>query len=877
MSSSEEYLDSLLESILNGGKTDNTSAQQETGVQNAAEGLPESDESKKAQTGAVKANKAMSTEEIEEMLMSMGTLGGEEKSAAEAVDLEEQPMPDDLSLDTISLEEDQSDNSAFDSLGIEEPVSDGLSLEDFSLDDISLDDISLENFGMEDVGAADLSADGAPLEETGREELSLDSPGTDGATSDDMSLDDFSLDDLSLDDMDLEGAGTDDLSLDNLGTEESMANDMPLDDFSLEDLPLDDMMSEGTGTDDLSLDGLGAEDAMSDEMSLDDFSLDDLSLDDMILEGTGADDLSLDGLGTGDVMSDDLSLDNLGAEESNSDGLSIDDLALEDFGSEEATAEEFSLDNLSMGEEMQEEDTLTADMDELDSLMADMDGDLSLDDLSMGEETMSEEDIDRLLSGENLESTESVEMEDDLALSDDFALEESGEEDEDLSALLAGMDHDEDLSEINDLLEKSDQGVPADDDMLAMLGEGDNDTFDFFADDNAAKEAASIREISPEELEERDNPEGKKEKRRRKKKEKKPRKKKGAEEEAQVESGASDGLESLLENAPEEESEKPKKQGFGAKLMTLLFEGDEDENPEESGEEDLLGDGLQMGGLTDENKELLRELSEEDKKNSKKKGKKDKKKKKGKKGQTEEAVEEGEEGEETEQKEKKPKKKKKKKEKSEEEVSSVPEKKLSKKKVITVFLFCGTIAACIILTSSFLPNYLQKNDARVAYDRGYYGDVYDLLYGKKLSEEDESLFQKSSLILQMDRKLASYENYNKMGMRLEALDALLSGVSRYQELLPKAEQYHVSGEVRERYEQIIERLSADFGVSEADALETVASEDDITYSQKVQAIINGTVYGAGEEIPEVKQDVLPEEEEIISRLEDVEQTDGSDN
>ncbi len=936
MSSSEEYLDSLLESILNGGKSNNTAAQQQTDGKDVSEGLPESGESKKSQTGAVKANKAMSTEEIEEMLMSMGTLGGEDRPAVE------ENQSDNLVLDSHA-EEPVSDGVSLDDLSLEEVMPDEMSIDDFSLDDLSLDDMSIE--GTDDLsldglgtGSDDLLPDGLETEADG---LSMESAGPEGSMSDEMSVDDFSLDDLSLDDMSIEG--TDDLSLDGLGTgsddllpdgleteadglsmesagpEGSMSDEMSVDDFSLDDLSLDDMSIEGT--DDLSLDGLGTgsddllpdgletetdglsmesagpEGSMSDEMSIDDFSLDDLSLDDISIEG--ADDLSLGGLGTeadslsmdsagpegsmSDEMSiddfslDDLSLDDMsieGADDLSLDGLGteIDDLVLEDFGTEEPMAEEFSLDNLSMGEDTQNEETLAADVDDLDSLMADMDGELSLDDLSMNEETMSEEDIDRLLSGENLDDTDSVGLADDLALSDGFALEETGTEEDDLSALLSGMDHDEDLSEINDLLEKSDQGLPADDDMLAMLGDGDNDAFDFFSDDNAAKEAASIREVSPEELEEKDNPKRKKEKRKRKKKEKKPRNKKGAGEEASVESGDADGLASLLENAPEEETEKPKKQGFGAKLAALLFEGDEDEDSGNTEEEDLLGDGFQMGNLTNENRELLQELSDEDKKNSKKKGKKDKKKKKGKKGQTEEAPEEGEEGEETEQKEKKPKKKKKKKkEESEEASSSVPEKKLAKKKVITVFLFCGTIAACIILMTSFLPNYLQKNDARVAYDHGYYGDVYDLLYGKKLNEEDETLFQKSSLILQMDRKITSYENYSKMGKRLEALDALLSGVARYQEMLPKAEQYHVTSEVRERYDQIIERLSADFGVSEADALETVASEDDVTYTQRVQAIIDGIMYGAGEDVPEVKQDVLLEEEEIISRLEGIEE------
>ena len=114
-----------------------------------------------------------------------------------------------------------------------------------------------------------------------------------------------------------------------------------------------------------------------------------------------------------------------------------------------------------------------------------------LDEMEVSDDTdglMSEEDIDRLLSGED--SLDSV---------GDFALEESEEGADDLSDLLAGMDHDEELSEINDLLEASDQGVSADDDILAMLeGTEDNsDSFDFFENDDAAREAGSIRELSP--------------------------------------------------------------------------------------------------------------------------------------------------------------------------------------------------------------------------------------------------------------------------------------------------------------------------------------------------------------------------------------------
>lgn len=163
---------------------------------------------------------------------------------------------------------------------------------------------------------------------------------------------------------------------------------------------------------------------------------------------------------------------------------------------------------------------------------------------------------------------------------------------------------------------------------------------------------------------------------------------------------------------------------------------------------------------------------------------------------------------------------------------------------------------------------MEKREAQAAYDHQNYAEVYDLLYGKELNEQDEILYQRSNLILQMDRKLSSYENYSSLDMRLESLNALISGVERYQEILIEAETYNVAGEVREIYEQILERLSADFGVSEQDALEIIAAEDDVTYSQRLGAIINGAVYG--EEIPAGRQDVLPEEEEIIERIDGLE-------
>ncbi len=765
MSSSEEYLDSLLDSILGGGKPD--------GKEEAVSGTEGGDN----QAALSDGGKAMSSEEIEEMLMSMGTLGGSEQEAQEQAGSEAEDMEAMLAF--------MNEHNA----GV---AASGSKEAETMLDDSGMD---------EGMGTVDFAPEGTEAEEgmTGvSDDLSLDDLDLGESSIDDGLVDDLSLDSLDLGESSGDGGAMDDLALDDLSFGESGGDDGLLDDLSLDDLDLGDGGSDAAMADFALEETNGGESMTS--------GLDDLSLDDLDL-----------GESSGDMALDDLSLDDLDLGESGDEGA-LGGLALEETGGTD---------------------------DEMDGLM-------------------SEEDIDRLLNGD---------LSDGEGETNDFALEETGESDEDLSSLLSGMDHDEALSEINDLLEGADQGVSPDDDILAMLegaDDGGDSSFDFFENDEAAKEAESIRELTPEEIEARESG-GKPKKEKKKRKKLFGKKKKGGDEETAAEE-TGDELEALLAEAAEQEpgageaeEKEEKKPGFFARLMNFLLESDEEDEDPLAAEVLADSDG-ETGTVTDENKALLEELKEEDKKGKKKK----KEKKKGKKGKGGEEGEEGAEGEEEESKKAKKKKKKEKKKKEEEETDlfAPPEKKLSKKKVITVFVFCGTIAACIVLMVSFLPNYTEKREAHVAYDHQDYAQVYDLLYGKELDEQDEVLFQRSNLILQMNRKLTSYENYGSLDMRLESLNALIGGVARYQEILPEAETYNVVGEVSDIYAQILDRLSADFGVSEADALEIIALEDDVAYSQRLEAIISGAVYG--EDIPEGRQDVLPEEEEIIERIDGLE-------
>lgn len=498
-------------------------------------------------------------------------------------------------------------------------------------------------------------------------------------------------------------------------------------------------------------------------------------------------------------------------------------------------------------------------LDDIDAMLASLAGDTSLEEAEESEDTRGSEsmaDDDMLAMLESLPDEESAEEaaepDFDFFSGEEEYSDEYSEEETDESFGEAWKDEkdfaiEQETKEVSDLPEES-----LDLDAISEAIGVQNSPFEELGAEESDAEAA----------------EGKKEKRHffkdRKKKKKdieKPEEKQ-ADEIAETEDAYEDmdALESVLQSAQEEEfvEEKPEKKSAWKRFLDFLMEEEEEE--EETEEE------LPIGNPSEENQELLDELSAEDKKKDKKKGKK-KKGKKGKEKDTEEAVDE--EAEEAAEPEKKKKKRKKKEKSAEEEQKREPEKKLSKKKVLTVFAFCGTIAFCILLLNMIFPGTMEKRDARVAYDQQNYEVAYDLFVGKKLNEEDELIFQKSSVIMQMKHTQEEYEVYRMLEKNLEALDVLVRAVSNYPEMQRKAERYKVEAQVQEVYDEILQTLEQDFGVTQEAALDAAASEDDVIYTKKLTAMLSGSIYDPESgEIADEKQDILPEEEEFLMEMQD---------
>ena len=286
---------------------------------------------------------------------------------------------------------------------------------------------------------------------------------------------------------------------------------------------------------------------------------------------------------------------------------------------------------------------------------------------------------------------------------------------------------------------------------------------------------------------------------------------------------------------------KVKKPGFFSKLLAILTEEvdeeEEKEEVEEKSNEDILAE------IDAENADAV--IKEKKGKKGKKSKKKDKKK----------ASAEGEEGEESEegQEGKKGKKKKTKKEKKPKEPKEKKEKVrekavLSKKARLCLIAFCMTLVATCVILSTVLPDHSDKVRGRAAYYRGDYEACYDLLHNKKLNESDSYLYQRARNVVMIKHRWDSYNNRVKLGQDEEALDSLIEGVIIYLESYENAGN-DIKDELDHYYQIILETLKTKYGLSAEDAIKIYDLEKE-DYSRIIRHIVrNEAWYMPGEEPP----------------------------
>ena len=178
------------------------------------------------------------------------------------------------------------------------------------------------------------------------------------------------------------------------------------------------------------------------------------------------------------------------------------------------------------------------------------------------------------------------------------------------------------------------------------------------------------------------------------------------------------------------------------------------------------------------------------------------------------------------EKESKPKKEKKpkpKKEKVKKEKKPKPEPKpgdILKIKPKSLLMFVLLIAGiCVLITvfNSVLTSSGASSRARAYYESGNYNKAYQELVGQNINKADKSIYEKSSVVMYVQRQYESYTNYLELNMYTEAINALVKGLDRYDTYYRQAQELGITEELDEQKKNIYDAFLSSFNISQADA------------------------------------------------------------
>ena len=521
---------------------------------------------------------------------------------------------------------------------------------------------------------------------------------------------------------------------------------------------------------------------MSDELKLDDLD-DELKIDD--IEGLG-DELSLDDLNL-EEFGDDIKLDDIEVPAAEESPVAVEETAAEEspVAVEETAAEESPV---AVEETAAEESPVVVEEAAEESPAAVEETPTEGNQTPVEETPVLEEPV--IDEAEPIDVLENATAEDDLK-----------QDELDLDNLMpADNEEDSDLSEINDLLKKSENNEPIaeEDDMMKLLEQIADDEEAFVDAEDKSKEEQKEQEKEQAVAQEEDKTSDTK--KAKKKKEKKPKKQEA-----------------------EETEKEPKKKGAFGKFFDVLTE---DLVPEPT-EEELAKEAAEKKAKKEEEKtkkEEAKAAKEEEKKA------KDEEKAAAKAAKAEAAA--AKKKEKAEAKAAKAAAKK-----AKEEENPTKQKRISPKKLLLVAVFAASVFAIVMVFSNMISTQGMLQRARKAYYAGDYATAYQELYGEKLDESDTLVQERSRIILTMQRKYDSYVNHLKMNDELKALDSLITGVQTYYLINSEAEEYGCLDEIKSIKTQIVNILTSNYGITEQDALDLLLYEDEISYTKSLNDII----------------------------------------
>jgi hypothetical protein len=184
-------------------------------------------------------------------------------------------------------------------------------------------------------------------------------------------------------------------------------------------------------------------------------------------------------------------------------------------------------------------------------------------------------------------------------------------------------------------------------------------------------------------------------------------------------------------------------------------------------------------------------------------------------------------------KEKKAKPKKEKKPKPEPKPGDIL--KIKPKSMVMFVLFVAGVCVLILVASSLMNSMSASSSARSNFELGSYSKAFQNLYGSNISNADKSIYERSSVVMYVQRQYESYQNYMELKMYTEAINALVKGLDRYDTYYKQASDLGVAEALDDQKSYIYAAFQSSFNISqsEADQLLTEYNDNFTQYYVKI--------------------------------------------
>ena len=146
----------------------------------------------------------------------------------------------------------------------------------------------------------------------------------------------------------------------------------------------------------------------------------------------------------------------------------------------------------------------------------------------------------------------------------------------------------------------------------------------------------------------------------------------------------------------------------------------------------------------------------------------------------------------------------------------------------------------ITILAFFIPYSQDIEKAKKFYTTGEYQKTYEYMRGHKLTAEDQLLYDRTTTLLRIKRPYDSYQNYMKMGLRIEALNALVQGVQMVDRYAEDAATLGIIDKYSKLSRMIYDELYNTFGVTVEKARGWIELEGTPEYTRALYECLVGT-------------------------------------